>query len=132
WQTSAATQLFSPTASEPPAAASVAAHGLRLDGADNHGKRRRPMKLPGTLRVLRLGGLLLAAVPGLAAAFTFADVTARAQQLAARPYQPPAPIPQWLHELSYDQWRDIRFRPEHALWRGEGLPFEVQFFHPGL
>lgn len=90
------------------------------------------MKLPGTLRVLRLGGLLLAAVPGLAAAFTFADVTARAQQLAARPYQPPAPIPQWLHELSYDQWRDIRFRPEHALWRGEGLPFEVQFFHPGL
>jgi glucans biosynthesis protein len=34
--------------------------------------------------------------------------------------------------LSYDQWRDIRFRPDHALWRDRGLPFEVQLFHPGL
>nr|MCU0950542.1 glucan biosynthesis protein G [Burkholderiaceae bacterium] len=32
---------------------------------------------------------------------------------------------------NYDKHRDIRFRPERALWRDAGLPFEVQFFHPG-
>ena len=34
--------------------------------------------------------------------------------------------------MTYDQWRDIRFRPDQALWRDENLPFQVQFFHPGL
>ena len=35
-------------------------------------------------------------------------------------------------QISYDQWRDIRFRPDRALWRDQKLPFQVQFFHPGL
>jgi glucans biosynthesis protein len=34
--------------------------------------------------------------------------------------------------MTYDQWRDIRFRPEQSLWRAEKLPFQVQLFHPGL
>ena len=37
-----------------------------------------------------------------------------------------------LKDLNYDQYRSIRFLPEHALWRGEKLPFEVQFFHRGF
>jgi periplasmic glucans biosynthesis protein len=44
-------------------------------------------------------------------------------------------VPDWMlitGTMTYDQWRDIRFRPDRALWRKEGLPFEVQFFHPGL
>lgn len=85
------------------------------------------------LPVLRLGSLLLLlCAPSLAAAFGFADVTATAQQLAAQPYQPPKQVPQWLRELNYDQWRDIRFKPSQSLWRDQQLPFEVQLFHPGL
>ena len=32
----------------------------------------------------------------------------------------------------YDRYRDIRYKPERALWRREKLPFELQFFHQGL
>jgi glucans biosynthesis protein len=35
-------------------------------------------------------------------------------------------------EMTYDQWRDIRFRTDHSLWRKDRSPFEVQFFHLGL
>lgn len=66
-------------------------------------------------------------------AFNLDDVAVRAESLAKEPTQDPrGQVPEWLLKLSYDQWRDIRFRPERALWRGQGLPFEVQFFHPGL
>jgi len=74
---------------------------------------------------------LLAASP--AGAFSLDDVARKASSLASQPFQDPvATVPSWLEELSYDQWRDIRFRPERALWRDKDLPFEVQFFHPGL
>ena len=33
--------------------------------------------------------------------------------------------------LTYDQFRDIRYRPERALWRASHLPFELTFFHQG-
>jgi len=33
--------------------------------------------------------------------------------------------------LTYDQYRDIRFQPAKAIWRGTNLPFELQMFHPG-
>lgn len=36
-----------------------------------------------------------------------------------------------LGALDYDQLRAVRFRPEHALWRGEPGRFETQFFHLG-
>ena len=45
---------------------------------------------------------------------------------------PHGQVPEWLLNINYDQWRDIRFRPQRALWRDEQLPFQVQFFHPGL
>lgn len=62
----------------------------------------------------------------------FAHVTERARQLASEPYQAPqSPLPEALANLSYNDYRDIRFRQEHALWRGDRL-FEVQFFHPGF
>ena len=40
-------------------------------------------------------------------------------------------MPQEIRELDYDQYRDIRFRPEKALWRAEKLPFELMFFLQG-
>ncbi|WP_296519947.1 glucan biosynthesis protein [Rhodoplanes sp.] len=57
--------------------------------------------------------------------------TARA--LAEKPYEAPdTKLPAGLTDLDYDKYRTIRFKPDRALWRGEGLPFEVQFFHRGF
>jgi len=65
--------------------------------------------------------------------FGIDQVAASAQRLARQPFQAPTgQVPEWLLKLSYDQWREIRFRPERALWKDRGAPFEVQFFHPGL
>ncbi|MCX8012562.1 MAG: glucan biosynthesis protein, partial [Desulfobacterota bacterium] len=65
--------------------------------------------------------------------FTFEQVVAKAQKLLDHPYNPKAGlIPKFLLDIKYDAWRDIRFRPPKALWRNENLPFNVQFFHPGL
>ncbi|MEW6269520.1 MAG: glucan biosynthesis protein G [Thermodesulfobacteriota bacterium] len=73
------------------------------------------------------------ASPVRAAAFGWDDVVARARDLAREAfYAGDAEIPDWLAAISYDEWRDIRFRPEYATWREEELPFQVQFFHPGL
>ena len=86
-------------------------------------------------RLTRLCMLLAVAgsLPIAAFAFGFDDVARRAEQLAARPYKAPeVKLPKGLQTLSYDQYRDIRFRPEMAQWRNAGLPFELQFFHPGL
>ncbi len=65
--------------------------------------------------------------------FGFKEVTAKAEKLAKEPFQEPkGQVPEWLTKITYDQWRQIRFRPDHALWRDPRLPFQVQFFHPGL
>ena len=63
--------------------------------------------------------------------FTFAKVQELARQRAAREFRPPPQnLPAPLANLTYDQYRDIRFRPTSALWRDKSL-FEVQFFHRG-
>lgn len=62
----------------------------------------------------------------------FEQVTEQARQLAGKPYKAPqSPLPESVANLSYNDYRNIRFRQENALWRGERL-FEVQFFHPGF
>jgi len=87
---------------------------------------------PTALRPLALA-LVLAAVAPAGAAFSLDTVAERAQQLAGQPYKDPqGVVPDWLLQLSYDQWRDIRYRPDEALWKKEKLPFQAQFFHPGL
>jgi glucan biosynthesis protein len=68
--------------------------------------------------------------PGVS--FTFVQVQRLAQARAARPYvKPSEELPAALSELSYDQYRDIRYRADHALWHNQSL-FEVQFFHRGF
>ena len=74
--------------------------------------------------------LLLA--PLAARAFGFDDVSERARELAAAAYKPPViQLAPEMRELDYDAYRDIRFRPDHALWRAEKLPFELMFFPTG-
>jgi periplasmic glucans biosynthesis protein len=81
----------------------------------------------------RLAFCLAIGLPaGTAAAFSFDDVSERAQLQARQPYRSSArKAPAQLQALNYDQYRDIRFRPERALWRADKLPFEVMFFHLG-
>src|SRR5579863_4632811 len=65
-------------------------------------------------------------------AFGFEDVQRIARQRAAADYQDRSTkLPDSIAKLNYDQYRDIRFRPDHALWRNQAL-FEVQFFHRGF
>jgi len=68
-----------------------------------------------------------------ALAFGFDDVAHSAEQLAAAAYKKPAEVlPKELSTLTYEQYRDIRHRPDNALWRDAKLPFELGFFHRGL
>jgi glucans biosynthesis protein len=63
-------------------------------------------------------------------AFDFEDVAALARRKARAPYQQPDRTqPTELELLGYDRYRDIRFRPDRAIWRAEGRPFDVMFFH---
>jgi glucans biosynthesis protein len=72
-------------------------------------------------------------LPAAAFGFAFDDVARAAEQLAAQPWKKPgAGLPRELESLSYEQYRDIRFKPDNALWRGAKLPFEVMFFHEGF
>jgi glucans biosynthesis protein len=85
------------------------------------------------MRVPVLIGLMaLSLFAGDAVALNFDDIAARAKDLARAPYRseersPPAE----LSALTYDQYRDIRFRPDRALWRADNLRFELMFFHLG-
>lgn len=64
--------------------------------------------------------------------FGFPQIQELAKQRAAHAYRPmPDNLPEALAKISYDQYQNIRFRPESALWRGQSL-FEVQFFHRGF
>jgi glucans biosynthesis protein len=94
---------------------------------------------PRCARGAALAALLLVASAAVttgaqaAATFGFDDVIAKARARAHEPFVgPKARVPEWLTKITYDEWRDIRFRPEHTIWREGGIPFQVQLFHPGL
>ncbi len=66
-------------------------------------------------------------------AFDRSIVRQMARDLASKPFKAAdEKLPDSLKDIDYDHYRAIRFLPDHALWRGEKLPFEVQFFHRGF
>ena len=66
-------------------------------------------------------------------AFSPATVPELARSLAAEKFvSPKTNLPKEMQQLTYDQYRDIRFKPERALWLPEGLSFHVEFFHQGF
>ena len=70
--------------------------------------------------------------PQPVARFGFESVQHVAQQRASEPYRERSgKLPESLSKISYDDYRNIQFRGEQALWRGQAL-FEVQFFHRGF
>lgn len=87
------------------------------------------------LALLFLATLAVVASATAAGAFSLEDVTAKALALSQEEYRDHRKaVPKWMLDgsMTYDQWRDIRFNPHKSLWRSEGLPFQVQLFHPGL
>ncbi|WP_452101172.1 glucan biosynthesis protein [Camelimonas abortus] len=65
--------------------------------------------------------------------FSYQDVVKRARELAALPYAPPpSQAPEALAKLGFDQWRDIRYRPDKALPVGQGGVYRMQMFHLGF
>jgi len=87
--------------------------------------------------VWRIAGWLLVALSCSgtirAYGYGFEDVAKRARELASTPFKKPdATLPKSIQSLTYDQYRDIRYKPDHARWRQDRLPFELAFFHEGL
>lgn len=75
----------------------------------------------------------VSAAPVASEPFGSSRVRQLARDSAAKEFvAPDSKLPDALKDLDYDLYRAIRFLPEHALWRGEKLPFEVQFFHRGF
>jgi periplasmic glucans biosynthesis protein len=103
-------------------------------------RRRDFLKVLGSLSAATLlpaGRRLEAASPapetskGLA--FSAGDVQKQARALAAEKFVPPKiDLPKPLQDIGYDQYHEIRFKRERALWTAEGLPFLMELFHRGF
>lgn len=62
----------------------------------------------------------------------FNKVATIAEALAKQDYMDQtSSLPKELQDISYQQYRLIRFNPEHALWHKQS-DYELQFFHPGF
>lgn len=83
-----------------------------------------------------LGIILLVCLVGTPAGaetpFGFDNVADAAKKAAGEPFKPPQAIPDFLKQLSYDAYRDIRFDTAQSLWKESGGTFQVEFIHPGL
>ncbi|MBI4207914.1 MAG: glucan biosynthesis protein D [Betaproteobacteria bacterium] len=65
--------------------------------------------------------------------FDYAWLKGQARALANTAHQPPASrLPDQVKNLDWDQYQDIRYRADHALWAPDRLHFQVRFFHLGL
>jgi glucans biosynthesis protein len=85
------------------------------------------------LSLVLLATLAADALPRLAAVHVSLDYVAKKAELRARkPFRSPrADLPDFLAKLTYDQYREIEFRHDKALWAEERLPFRSEFFHLG-
>jgi periplasmic glucans biosynthesis protein len=71
-----------------------------------------------------------AAAPG---PFDEATVRRLAQAMSKRPYAgPDTHLPSAIDNMSFDDYRGIRFRKDAALWKGQGLDFQVEFLPRGF
>ena len=65
--------------------------------------------------------------------FDYARLKGIAHALATAPYQAPTEkLPPPVERLDWDHWQAIRFRDDRSLWVGDGLRFQVRFFHLGF
>ncbi|MDD5200654.1 MAG: glucan biosynthesis protein [Terrimicrobiaceae bacterium] len=60
---------------------------------------------------------------------TFETIVGIARDRSREDFEPPkSRVSAALRGLNYDQSRDIRYKEDGALWRREGLPFQIRFF----
>jgi len=73
------------------------------------------------------------ALPRLEAVHVTLDYVAKkAEARAHKPFHSPrTDLPPFLSKMTYDQYGQIAFRDDRALWAKEQLPFRVEFFHLG-
>ncbi len=83
------------------------------------------------------------ALPGIVAAraldaatksseWDFGAVIDMAEALSRAPHSdPPMSLPAPMAAMTYEQYRDIRFKPEKAVWKDTDSAFAVDLFHPG-
>ncbi len=65
--------------------------------------------------------------------FDYAWLKGQARSLSNGPSRPAVDdIPDQLKSLDWDQYQDIRYRPDHALWAKDHVRFQARFFHLGL
>lgn len=92
------------------------------------------------LQALGIGGLAtlllkpdaVLAESGDTQAFSWEGLKAQARKLAQTAYRPPdEAVTEALAKLNYDQYRNISFRHDKAIWKGEPFPFEIEPFHAG-
>ncbi|SDL00431.1 glucans biosynthesis protein [Modicisalibacter muralis] len=80
-----------------------------------------------------VAGLWMAIMAPSCLAFGFEDVAAKAKKLVEQEYQAPETnTTPTLRELEYEQYAQIQYRMDQAIWREEGLPFQLSFFHEGM
>lgn len=88
------------------------------------------MRLHLTLALITALLLAITLRPSERQRFTFAKVQATAQQLAQKPFVPlPDLLPPQLKKLTPAQELGIFWNDRYRLWRKDGLPFQVDFYH---
>jgi glucans biosynthesis protein len=97
----------------------------------NSSNEDTPRAVSSVLLTAALAALLLC---NDALAFSFVDVALRAKQLAAGAYKKDSDgkLPKELQGMTYDRYRDIRFKQNETWWRNAKQPFELAFFHQGF
>ncbi|GBQ30338.1 glucan biosynthesis protein G [Gluconacetobacter azotocaptans] len=71
--------------------------------------------------------------PSAVGAFDDSTVRQIAERLSQHPYRAPdQTLPAAIDNLNFDQYRAIAYRPEQALWHGQNLEFDVEFFPRGF
>lgn len=63
--------------------------------------------------------------------FSFDWLKSEMKDRATRPDAPPPLLDTFLDDLSYDDYRNIYFRPPASRWAQDAVPFQLQAFHPG-
>lgn len=63
--------------------------------------------------------------------FGYKQVVEKAKALAQKDFQPRDKVPKFLRELDFMGLDQIQFNAAKALWKGDKVPYEARFYHPG-
>ncbi|HEV7391800.1 MAG TPA: glucan biosynthesis protein, partial [Burkholderiales bacterium] len=95
-----------------------------------------PGAMPNKIVAAAAVSLLLIALPGAAAeprvTFAFEQVVEIARQLSQSPARRLGAITPGLEKLSYDQYRELRFRTQKAFWGDVASPFRIDLLPAGF